>query len=382
MFESASLFLSLANAVWIMLDADYNSADFLLDAEPVFQVVEHLFCVLFLAEWAVRFMALKRKSDGRKDMWFVFDTVMLFIMILETWVMTLAIALSSGNHSSLGDASVLRILRVLRVTKAARLVRLVRAMPELIVLLKGIAVATRSVFFTFLLTLMIIYIFAILFRQLCKGTPLEQEHFPSVPDSMAMLLLSGFFPDLTSTVYAFGDESLLLACLFVFCIFMIAITVMNLLIGVLVEVVSVVAALEKEQLDVKFVKASLAQMMPEVDHNEDRHISRLEFEDLMHRPEFNQVLQSVGIDVVGLLDLTDFIFKDGHCFSHYDFMELVLQLRGSNKSTVKDIVDLRKFLVQELVHMQTGIEVALKQELRRQHPACGGPSTCGGGLAT
>ena len=41
-----------------------------------------------------------------------------------------------------------RLVRLLRLTRMARMARLLRAMPELLVLIKGMVVAMRSVFFT------------------------------------------------------------------------------------------------------------------------------------------------------------------------------------------------------------------------------------------
>jgi hypothetical protein len=55
-------------------------------------------------------------------------------------------------------------------------------------------------------------------------------------------------------------------------------------------------------------------------------------------------LAEVGVDVVGLLDFGDVIVDDNDDLDFPNFMELVLQLRGSNQATVKDVVDLRKLM--------------------------------------
>merc|ERR1711920_807805 len=55
---------------------------------------------------------------------------------------------------------------------------------------------------------------------------------------------------------------------------------------------------------------------------------------------------------IGLVDFADFIFDGDGCGAEEDepeldfpkFMDVVLQLRGSNNATVKDVVDLRKFV--------------------------------------
>ena len=45
-------------------------------------------------------------------------------------------------------------------------------------------------------------------------------------------------------------------------------------------------------------------------------------------------MQNVGVDVVGMVEFSDFIFKDRE-LTFAEFVELVLQLRGSNQATVK-----------------------------------------------
>merc|ERR1711933_489234 len=72
-----------------------------------------------------------------------------------------------------------------------------------------------------------------------------------------------------------------------------------------------------------------------------------------------RALQDVGVDVVSLVDFTDFIFQNGRELTFSDCMDVVLQLRGTNASTVKDIVDLRKQVLAELA--------AIKEESGQRH---------------
>jgi len=62
-----------------------------------------------------------------------------------------------------------------------------------------------------------------------------------------------------------------------------------------------------------------------------------------------RALRDVGVDVIGLVDCADTLFVDNHGrmveeLEFADFMDVVLQLRGSNTATVKDVVELRKLL--------------------------------------
>jgi hypothetical protein len=239
----------------------------------------------------------------------------------------------------------------------ARMARLFKAMPELMIMIKGMVIAMRSVFFTICLLVCIVYVFAIAFVQLMGpngAIPLTDEFqalefFPSVTKAMVTLLLQGTLPDEAALIIPVGDEHPIMWCLIMLFILLAGLTVMNMLVGVLCEVVSVVSSVEKETLLVNFVKTQLQEMLATsgFDANNDNKISKEEFDGLLQKPQAARALQEVGVDVIGLVDFTDFIFKDGAELSFGDFMDVVLQLRGTNTATVKDIVDLRKLVVGE-----------------------------------
>merc|ERR1719336_2189146 len=92
------------------------------------------------------------------------------------------------------------------------------------------------------------------------------------------------------------------------------------------------------------------------DADGDNLVSKEEFNALLMNPKAAQMVQEVGVDVVALVDFSDYIFPEG-CkpLTFAEFMEVVLSFRGSNKSTVKDIVDLRKFVVLQMHEQQTAI---------------------------
>lgn len=139
--------------------------------------------------------------------------------------------------------------------------------------------------------------------------------------------------------------------MFLFFILMVTITIMNMLVGVLVGVVSTVSNVEQEQLVVTFVKENLLSVLRSIqssDHLRDGTISREEFSVMLHSPEAIRAFNMLGVDVLGLVDLSEFIFHGGDELEFVEFIDLCLQLRGSNQATVKDIVDLRKFIFMEL----------------------------------
>jgi len=358
-FEHTTLGVIAFNALWISIDTDLNHAMTLLQADPVFQIMEHAFCFYFTFEWYVRFMAFERKRNGLRDSWFVFDSGMVLMMVGETWVMTGFMLFTGGGSSGgMGNASILRMARLLRLSRMARMARLFRAMPELLILIKGMVSATRSVLFTLCLLGIIIYVFGIAFVQLLDGTDAGQKHFSSVPVAMHTLLLDGALMDnLNTVVYDLGAVHPIYTCLFYIFVLLASLTVMNMLIGVLCEVVSAVASTEKESLQVAFVKGKLMEIMNEsgLDQDGDMEISKEEFSKILQIPQATRLLQEVGVDPFSLVDNIDFIFapttdpsdeeeeeEEEMTLSFGSFMDLILQMRGTNTATVKDIVELRK----------------------------------------
>eukprot|EP00927_Polykrikos_kofoidii_P021649 TRINITY_DN20425_c0_g1_i1.p1 TRINITY_DN20425_c0_g1~~TRINITY_DN20425_c0_g1_i1.p1 ORF type:complete len:824 (+),score=148.36 TRINITY_DN20425_c0_g1_i1:66-2474(+) len=365
-FENLSLTVITLNAFWMMFDTDFNHEILLRNADPIFQVAEHSACIYFTVELLVRFMAFEVKWSVIKDNWFMFDSLLVAMMVTETWVMSIIIEITSlKGDGKLKNAGILRLLRLVRIARMARLVRLLRAMPELMILIKGIAMASRSVFFTLWLLLIIIYVFAIAFVQLLgDGEPPKQEYFSTVPDAMNSLLLHGCFgEDLPAVVNAVGKTHIALGALLMIFVLLASLTVMNMLIGVLVEVVQVVASIEKETMQVQFVKSKLRECLESLDDNSDALISRTEFESMLEKPSAARALQDVGVDVVGLIDFTDFIFEKEDDLSFFEFMDTVLKLRGTNQATVKDIVDMRKSVIAELKDMTRSLSSLLGQKI-------------------
>eukprot|EP00929_Paragymnodinium_shiwhaense_P063985 TRINITY_DN3201_c0_g1_i1.p1 TRINITY_DN3201_c0_g1~~TRINITY_DN3201_c0_g1_i1.p1 ORF type:complete len:790 (-),score=192.92 TRINITY_DN3201_c0_g1_i1:89-2458(-) len=356
-FENMTLAVISFNALWIAIDTDLNDSAVLLDAHPVFQIADHGFCVYFTVEWFVRYMAFKRKRDGLKDAWFVFDTALVGMMVLETWVLTLYMLASGGGggESPLGNAGMLRMLRLLRLS---RLARMLRSMPELMILIKGMVAASRSVFFTMCLLLIVIYIFAIMLTQLTSGTEAGGLYFESITRSMYVLLMHGTFLDnlgpVAMDIYKSGT---VYAVIFYIFISMAALMVMNMLIGVLCEVVSAVAATEKEEMTVAFVKQKLEEVILEIDENSDMIVQKDEFLQIISSPQAVVALNDVDVDACCLVDFADVLFppdEDGEeCGLDFEeFMEAVLQLRGSNQATVKDVMHLTKVVRNEATALE------------------------------
>lgn len=132
-----------------------------------------------------------------------------------------------------------------------------------------------------------------------------------------------------------------------------ALMVMNMLIGVLCEVVSAVAATETEELVVSWVKHKMTEIFEQIDEDGSGEISKTEFQAILANREAVLTLVDVGVDPNGLVDISDFIFdqeEDGS-MKFGAFIEVILDLRGSNTATVKDVKNLIKFIRSQVSQM-------------------------------
>eukprot|EP00927_Polykrikos_kofoidii_P083242 TRINITY_DN8483_c0_g2_i1.p1 TRINITY_DN8483_c0_g2~~TRINITY_DN8483_c0_g2_i1.p1 ORF type:complete len:857 (-),score=150.62 TRINITY_DN8483_c0_g2_i1:72-2642(-) len=365
-FDLTTLFVIAMNAIWMAVDADWNKDEngkpivTLQESAAEFQVAEHLVCFYFTGELLIRFLAFRFSKDAFRDTWFLFDFILVSLMVFETWLMSLILLTTSmSSDGKTKNATVLRMLRMLRLLRMARLARLVRALPELMILVKGMIMAARSVLLTMLLLFLIIYVFAIAMTRLVEEGEAKKLYWADVSISMKSLLLHGcFLEGLPEVVNLTGRNSWVGATIVLFFVLLASLTVMNMLVGVLCEVVQCVASIEKETLQVQFVKGKVQGVCRDVIGCEDM-IERDQFDMLLATPEAALALQEVGVDVVGLVDFGDYIFGSMDSITFGNFIETVLQLRGTNMATVKDIVDVRKCLGLEIARVERKLLKAL-----------------------
>ncbi|CAK0848559.1 unnamed protein product, partial [Prorocentrum cordatum] len=330
LFDSASLVVILANAVWLAVETDYNDETLLVNADAPFIVVENFFCTFFFVELLVRFLAFRAKADVVKDSWFIFDSIIVACMVFETC--------SSST-------SVLRVVRLFRMTRAARVARLLKAVPELMVIgsrqtVLGLPTAPRR---GAVGAPWRVYMFAIVFTQLAKGTDLERSICSDMLTTMSTLLLGGILPDFKPTTEDMAAEDIFFAAFFFIFV-------------LLAYVVSVVASVEKETNQVAAVKRVLEKWAPEADTNGDCIFDVNEFKTMLNKDGCAKELKEVGVDPIALIDHADWIYRNKDALTFSELLSVVLGLRGRNDAKVQDLVQMRKFLHTEMQRIEGSLE--------------------------
>ena len=136
-FENTTFAVIGINALYLGFDSDNNLADLISEAHVFFQICENLFAMYFTFELAVRFQAFEKKCNCCRDFWFIFDTILVSLMIFETWLLPTAFSGATLPFN-------IQFLRLLRLLRLARMVRLLRNLPELLALVKATGAAIRS----------------------------------------------------------------------------------------------------------------------------------------------------------------------------------------------------------------------------------------------
>merc|ERR1719161_2355403 len=216
------------------------------------------------------------------------------------------------------------------------------------VMAKGITVAFRSVVVTLFMLLIVLYMFGVAFTQLTDGQPSGDKYFSRVSNSMISLLIHGILLEGVPPFFeAICQDGWLNGAVYLLFVLVAPWTILNMLVGVLVETVQAVSSCEREEMRVALTRERLLIMLRNLAPDKiNPTVSKTEFHELLSTPEAARALAQMDVDVVGLVDLYDFIFENNVELDFHEFLEVVIQLRGSNKATVRDIVDLRKSVKQ------------------------------------
>eukprot|EP00930_Biecheleria_cincta_P086420 TRINITY_DN7570_c0_g1_i1.p1 TRINITY_DN7570_c0_g1~~TRINITY_DN7570_c0_g1_i1.p1 ORF type:complete len:822 (+),score=150.81 TRINITY_DN7570_c0_g1_i1:29-2467(+) len=371
-FENITLAVVMLNAVWLAIDADLNPAPLWINASPTFQVAENGFCIFFVFEIIIRFSAFRRKTDCLLSAAFVFDLMLAVVMVGETWILMIALATTNIEmFRGSGTLSVLKIIRMVKLLKLTRLVRLLRAIPELVIITKGLGLASRSVAVFFGFWLIIVYVFALTFKELSGGPNIGgvgKTYFKTVPMAINTLLLQALFPESAELINDITDEYWYMWPVIFFFFSLVSLTVMYMLVGVLVDVVGVISTVEKESLTVTYVASELRDELEQLGFNLEIPITKYEFEKLIIEPKIVQIIDSVGVDVVILCDMIELIYEDkekkGHLGLEFpELIDAILSMRGSNPATVKDCKENLRLMKQMICDMSSQLARQVLREL-------------------
>ena len=211
-FQFSVVIIIIFNAILIGATT-YQLDPFFLNA---IYFLDYLITIFFVIEILIRFIGEKEKKNFFKDMWNIFDSLIVLISLVPI-----------PNNSSF---LVLRLLRIFRV------LRLISVIPELKKIIESLLASVKKVFFVSLLLFVIMYVFGSI------GSILFSETDPERWGDLGKSLLT-LFQVLTlsswETVMLPLQKSFMFSWIFfVLFISICSITILNLVIAILVDVVN------------------------------------------------------------------------------------------------------------------------------------------------
>jgi len=199
-------------------------------------VVEYVFLFLYVVELGLRFHAVGVK-EAMSSNWVKFDTV-LVVSGLANFVLTLVSLGGGAMEVAVGNMNMLKMLRLVRL---ARTVRVVVQFRTMWLLVQGLMHALLPMFWTGILMMMVVYIFAILGMETVVGSSDEalslqaQENFRTMGGSV-LTFMQMMALDSTASIYRPLIEANWLVSVLFLVFFMIGpIALMSIVTAIMVE---------------------------------------------------------------------------------------------------------------------------------------------------
>mmetsp|Transcript_109245 Transcript_109245/g.315673 ORF Transcript_109245/g.315673 Transcript_109245/m.315673 type:complete len:683 (-) Transcript_109245:464-2512(-) len=331
------LFCSLIvlNACTFGAQADYIARRQPLHMPPAFTIVEAFFCIAFTVELILR-MAVRRCGFFRNGgwAWNVFDVVMVISQQLEVFVSMVWPESSDALPSNLSAARLLRVLRLVRVVRLIRFLRLVR---DLRLLVSSILSSMRSLGWTVLLLVVLIYCVSLGITQLVSDHRIAAEDTPELEalikyyGSLGRSMLSLFeavtggvdWDDLVSPLIA--EISPWLALAFAIYIAFCTLAMMNVVTGVFVESVLLSARTDKDY----YLVANAREIFKTVDGGVNGEMTLDDFMHKVHTPEMREFFKGIDVDPSEAKSLFSLIDLDeSGAIDAEEFLRACVRLRG------------------------------------------------------
>lgn len=275
-FRNAVIGLIVFNSVWIGIDADYSdelNENGTVPAHTI-DVVELVVGLLFLVELSIRMVSHHpnyRLFFYKNEQFQIFnclDFVTTVLTIIDDLILDFCVP--SVVHE-IGFFLTVRAFRLLRIVKIFSMV------PALSFLAKALWSALRSVFATGVILVTLMYIYACAFTEWEEDSDLPEDyykiHFSEVFLSMLSMFELAVYDEAVKQTRKTLDHSLVMALLSLSFILLGGFLILNVLIGVIADVVAQEADLD----EARTLIADVDEIFTRIDKDKDGKVSETEF---------------------------------------------------------------------------------------------------------
>jgi voltage-gated sodium channel len=351
----------LANVVYLGVQAslDVSNEFRRLKGQTVedgpWQVLDAIFCTIFVAEMMIRMVAEQRMFfAGKERYWNLFDSCIVASSVVESAAAMVAISTVSGV-SALRTFRILRIIRLLRVTKVFAPCRaIIRTLQTILHSLSG---SITSFVSALLMLFIFLYIFGLSFMQGVKGflanasaadqattdfksTAGRMEEFYGSMGATLWTLLGAVtggydWADVAQPIAAIGPFYKLGFLVYILFVFF---ALLNVLTGIFVNVAMDSCAMNREiAIDAAItnkenIVKEVVDLFQEADKDRSGSLSWEEFEEYIQDEKIRAFFMALDLDVssarriFSMLDTS----QDGELEIH-EFVQGCINLRGGAK---------------------------------------------------
>jgi len=287
-------------------------------------------------------------------------------MMIETWVITIVVlSTGTGRSAGLGSMSIFRVFRLVKLARVSRVARVLHMVPELLILVKGLRAASRSVVIFFVMWTLMIYIYSLVLRMVdVFETP--SPVFTSILVTMNILLLRGVLPQHADFILDASIDNVLFWPILLSFVIVAFVMLMNMLVGVSVEVITAVASTEREGITVLRLATQLRGTLTELGLNCAEPFIPEQLQSFLVDPNITTIIAGVGADMLAVVDLTNQFFEEHEDIEGLSFTELVeviMSLRGTNTAKVKDVKVVVRNMRSAIKDSEFNMRVIITEEL-------------------
>jgi voltage-gated sodium channel len=340
-FDLTVACLILFNGVSIGIQTDVMARNVTEELPVGFRVVEVCFCAAFAGELLLRLIVERCQFfKGPDRAWNIFDLVVVALQLAEEALVLVASFAGGQSHAASRNFGFVRMLRALRLVRIIRLVRILRVIAELRTIVMSIVSSLKHLFWTLVLLLLMIYIFAVPLTQIVLDHRLSNRDeelndlllcWASIGRS-SLTLFEAIFGGIdwdVAVVPLVKHVHLLLAPLFCLYIAFALLALMNVVTGVFVESAIDSANRDKEKYLVQIAR----DLFEKADPHQTGVITWSEFERQLEKPELQQYFKGLGVDAVSARSLFRILDLDNSgAIDADELLTGTLRLRGDARA--------------------------------------------------
>jgi len=346
-FDYAVCSLIILNAASIGIQTDYSARNPNAEAPGALRAVELTFCVIFALELLLRLCVFNRKFFIMKGYgWNIFDSLVVGLQVFEE---SLAIAVEESDSMVPQNLSFARLLRILRLVRVIRLVRILRLIRELRMLVASISNSMKSLGWTLLLLLLMIYIVALYLTQTVTDHRVEADlvDADAVPVGSHNYMLIKYYGSLGRTMLSLFEaisggvdwDDLVhplmteinpwLGVLFSLYIAFTCLAMMNVVTGVFVDSVLISAEKDKNY----FLLTNVKELLTSMNCEKSGSLSWNDFNSKLGTRQMQNFFKGIDVDMSEAKGLFTLLDIDGSGYVDADeFLSGCIRLRGPAKA--------------------------------------------------